>query len=103
MRIDVAEHDTTVTLEPVERRTIGDVTSLAVRDRQAQGLPRLVAMREQRVGVLHAQTYRLRDERQSAVPHQRTRQKVRLTEDLKAVAYADHWPSTSRVRCDLVH
>src|SRR5687768_14564327 len=103
MRIDVPEHDTTFTLEPVERRAVGDVPSFAVRDGHPENLARLVPMREQRVGALHAQTYRLRHELQSAVAHQRTWQEVRLTENLKPVANADHRSSTSRVRCDLVH
>src|SRR6478752_253836 len=87
---EVARDHATLALEQVERRLVGDEAALPVlehdRDLRALGVGR----RPRGVDALDAQPLVAADELAVVVADQRTRQQVRLAEDLEAVADAEH-------------
>src|SRR5262245_53632190 len=72
---------------------IGDVIALAVRDRHADHLSRVIAPRERRIGALDAQIDVATYEFERRVAHQHARQKSGFAQDLEAVAYPEHEPA----------
>src|SRR5262249_1665920 len=71
-----------------------DVVALAVRDRHADHLARIVAARERRVGALHPQADLVTNELERGIAHQHAWQQPGLAKNLEAVADAEHEAAT---------
>ena len=100
----VAEDDVAVSLESVERRVVGGVAPVTVRDRHAQDLARrrsgsvnIVSVSSTRM-CTHSQT-----ELEAGVAQQRAGEQPGLAGDLEAVADGEHRSAALRVRDDLLH
>ena len=86
----VTEGNPAIAFEPVERRIVGEVVSVVMRDRDADRLALAVAAGKDRLRVLDRQIDGPADEVLAGVAHQRARQKPAFRQDLKAVAYPQH-------------
>src|SRR5438309_1394739 len=99
IRTAVAEYDPLLVLQPDDGGGIGKVVALAVRHRNLQHLSLATLTREGRCGVLDTDESRVAAELQVLVADQRPGEEVRLAQDLKAVADADHLsPTTGELR-----
>src|SRR6202040_4448572 len=77
-------------LEPRNGLAVGDVIAFAVRHRDPDHLPGIVAASERRVGTLDPQIDVAADETKLSIAHQYARQQSRFAGDLEAVAYRQH-------------
>src|SRR3546814_4772570 len=84
------ERDAPFALDPVERRRIGEIIAVVMRDGDIDLLARVIGGGEQRLAVLDRQRHGAADEVEPGVAHQRAREQLRLGQDLKAVAHAEH-------------
>ena len=94
----IAEGHAALAFEPVERRCVGLVIAVVVRDRDEDVLARIILRGEQALAVLDLQRHRPADEVEAGVAHQRARQKPRLGQHLEAVADAQHGHAARRPR-----
>ena len=101
--VDVPECDAPFALEAIERRRVGGVAPLTVRDRDAQDLPVRVPRGEDRRRALDAELHGLGDERQRRVAKQRAGKEPGFAGDLVAVADGEHRAAAIRVRDHLAH
>src|SRR5271170_8371682 len=67
-----------------------DVTAFAVLDGQPQDFAGVSGAREGRAGITDADINDVADEAERSIAHQRAGEQMRLAENLKAVADADH-------------
>ena len=74
----IAEGDEVVAFEPVERVLVGEVVSVAMRHRGAEGLPALIMSGEGGIGALHPQVAIHGQKAERGVAEQRAGQDCRL-------------------------
>jgi hypothetical protein len=89
--------------ETADRLFVGGVVALAMRHRNADHLPGIVAARERRIGSLDAQMHVAADELELRVTHQHAGQQARLAEDLKTVADAEYEAAIGSVGANRIH
>ncbi len=77
--------------------SLGEVVTLAVRDRHADHLAGVVAARERRIGALDLQVHVAADELDARIALQDAGQQFRFAQDLEAVAYAHHKAALARM------
>ena len=99
----VAERHQPLAVKPVQRRVIGEVVALTVRQHRAGYLAPLVVVGEGGVGALDPQTAVHRQEAQRRVSQQRAGQQAGLDDDLEPVAGAQQVTPTSHVPADRAH
>src|SRR5680860_144484 len=87
---EVTSHDSPLPLEPVQRRPVRDETTFTVLENDRDLGARVVLVGPRGRVVLDPQQLVAADELAVVVADQRTRQQVRLTQDLEAVADAEH-------------
>src|SRR6267143_501720 len=97
---DVAQHDLAVSLELGRRLCIGDVTAIAVRDRQRQLFAALIPAGEWRIRRLNTYVHGSRQELETGIAHQRAGEQSGLAQDLETVADAEYGTARARVRGD---
>src|SRR4029453_7683562 len=86
----VAEDDLALLAQAPERRAVAVVLPLAVRDRHLEHLGRPHGPGERSIRVLGAEVHVLAAVLEGLVAGERARQQPRLTEDLEAIARAEH-------------
>ena len=101
--VGIAEQHASFRLEPADRALAGEVVALAMRDRHADHLARIVAARERRVGSLDLQVHVAADELHAGIAQQHAGQQLGLAQDLEAVAHAHHEPALARVIAHRAH
>ena len=89
-RLVVTEGHQPFAFEHVERFAVGKIVAVVMRDRNADRLARIIALREDRGGVLDGQRRSAADEPLAGIAQQRTGQQPRFGQHLKAVAHAQH-------------
>src|SRR3990172_1933809 len=88
--VDIAQEYLAIVAQPFQRLWIGEVASFAMLDRKLEQLTFPSLAGEGRIGFLDTQEDFLADKLKAGVAHQRSRQKPRFAENLKAVADAQH-------------
>src|SRR5580698_9553262 len=90
VRRAVAIEHPSLAFQPLQGLLVRLVIALAMGDRHANDLPRIVAARERRVGAFDPHMYVAADEFQSCVAHEHTGQQAALAKNLEAVADPEH-------------
>ena len=103
LTLDVAEHDLSLTLEPVEGVVVSDEATLAVLERDDDLVAGRHARGPRRRRVLDLERLVAADERAVVVADESAGQQVRLAQDLEAVADAQHRHAALGRRDDLGH
>src|SRR5262245_19609333 len=99
----VAEQHPALALEPRDGLLVGDVVALAMRDRHADDLARIITARERRIGALDSQTNLVTDELERGIAHQHAWQQPGLAENLEAIANAEHKAATLGMFTHRIH
>ena len=96
--VEIAESHAAFALEPVERRFVGLIVAVVVRDREDDLSPASYPRGEQALAVLDPERHGAADEAQPSVAHQRARQQPGFGQHLETVADADHGYAARRRR-----
>src|SRR5258708_423997 len=92
----IAKHHAIVAVQFIQRSLIAEVVPFHVADGNGQYFSLRTSVGEWSRRILHSHLHRLANVFQSGVAHQRSGQKPRLAQDLKAVADSQHQSSAVR-------
>src|SRR3546814_4970461 len=86
--IGIAERDASLALDPVERRGVGEIIAVMMRNGNVDLLARLIGGGEQRLAVLDLERHRAADEVEPRVAHQRSEEHTSELQSLMRISYA---------------
>ena len=99
----VAEDDTVLALQRLQRLRIAIIIPFHVADGNPQDFTVLAGVGEWCVGVFHAQVDKFTDVLQSRVAHERAGKQAGFAENLEAIADADNQSASNGKFSDLLH